>query len=255
MSAVQAFESVSTWRQPVPPPASAARAALIGDVAARVAGLGPGRLRVAVDGLTCAGKTSFSRELAAALRDLGWPTMRASMDDFKNPWREARALGYDRVSGEGYYRNAYDFRSARDLLLAPAAPGGSGDLVLCAHDPLTGEDHRDTVIAAPADAVLIVDSVFAFRPAYNDFWDYRIRLEVDAGLALRRGVARDTAMEGAQEALRVHRDRYHAAEMIYLAEVGPKALADLIIDNSDFARPVIAGGRDSGGRASREEPR
>jgi len=252
MRAVQAFESVSTWRQPVPPAASAARAALIGDVAARVAGLAPGRLRVAVDGLTCAGKTSFGHELAAALRELGRPTIRASMDDFKNPWREARELGYDRVSGEGYYRNAYDFRSARDLLLAPAAPSGSGNLVLCAHDPLTGEDHRGTTIAAPADGVLIVDSVFAFRPEYNGFWDYRIWLEVDAGLALRRGIARDAAMEGAQEAQRVHRDRYHAAVMIYMAEVSPKSLADLIIDNTDFARPVILGGRAAGRPAGRE---
>jgi uridine kinase len=224
----------------MPAPASAARAALTGDVAARVAGLASGRLRVAIDGLTCAGKTSFGHELAAALRDLGRPTIRASMDDFKNPWREARELGYDRLSGEGYYRNAYDFRS-------------SGDLVLCGHDPLTGEDQRDTTITAPADAVLIVDSVFAFRPEYNDFWDYRIWLQVDTELALRRGVARDAAREGAQEALRVHRDRYHAAEMIYLTEVGPKALADLIIDNSDFARPVLLGGRDSG-RVGREEP-
>jgi uridine kinase len=255
MRPVQAFESVSTWRQPAPPPASAARAALIAGAAARVADLGPGRLRVAVDGLTCAGKTSFGHELAAALRDLGRPTARASMDDFKNPWREARELGYDRISGEGYYRNAYDFRSARDLLLAPAAPGGSGRLVLCAHDPLTGEDHRDTTITAPPDAVLIVDSVFAFRPEYNSFWDYRIWLEVDAGLALRRGIARDAAMEGAQQAEQVHRDRYHAAAMIYMAEVGPRLLADLIIDNSDFARPVILGGRDSGERVSREEPR
>jgi uridine kinase len=250
---VQAFESMSTWRQPTPAPASAARTALTGDVAARVAGLAPGRLRVAIDGLTCAGKTSFGHELAAALRDLDRPTIRASMDDFKNPWREARELGYDRVSGEGYYRNAYDFRSARDLLLAPAAPGGSGELVLCGHDPLTGEDHRNKTIIAPADAVLIVDSVFAFRPEYNDFWDYRVWLEVDAGLALRRGIARDAAMEGAQEALRVHRDRYYAAEMIYLAEVGPKSLADLIIDNSDFARPVLLGGLRSG-HVGREEP-
>jgi uridine kinase len=256
MRAVQAFESVSTWRQPAPPPASAARTALIADVAAEVADLGQGRLRVAVDGLTCAGKTSFGHELAAALRDLGRATIRASMDDFKNRWREARELGYDRVSGEGYYRNAYDFRSARDLLLAPAAPGGSGRLVLCAHDPLTGEDHRDTTITAPADAVLIVDSVFAFRPEYNSFWDYGIWLEVDAGLALRRGIARDAALEGAEQAEQVHRDRYHAAEMIYMAEVGPKLLADLIIDNSNFARPVILGGlRGVGARAGPEERR
>jgi len=76
MRPVQAFESVSTRRQPLPPAASAARPALIEDVAARVAGIAPGRLRVAIDGLTCAGKTSFGHELAAALRELGRPTRR-----------------------------------------------------------------------------------------------------------------------------------------------------------------------------------
>ena len=235
---MQAFESVSTWHQPVPPPASPERTALVKDVAARLAGIAPGRLRVAIDGLTCAGKTSFGHELAAALRDLGRPTMRASLDDFKNTWREARELGYDRLSGEGYYRNAYDFRSARELLLEPAGPDGAGELVLCAHDPLTGQDHRGTTITAPAGAVLIVDSVFAFRPEYNEFWDYRIWLEVAPDLALRRGIARDAPREGAAEAASVHRDRYHAAERIYVAEVGPRALADLIIDNTDFARPA-----------------
>jgi uridine kinase len=239
---VQAFESVSTWRQPAPPAASPARTALIRDVAARIGNVAPGRLRVAIDGFTCAGKTSFGHELAAALRDLGRPTARASLDDFKNPWREARELGYDRLSGAGYYRNAYDFRSARELLLEPAGPDGSGELVLCGHDPLTGEDHRGTTVTAPPGAVLIVDSVFAFRPEYNEFWDYRIWLEVDPGLALRRGIARDAPTEGAAEAASVHRDRYHAAEMIYLAEVGPRALADLIIDNTDFARPALRDG-------------
>jgi len=47
---------------------------------------------------------------------------RASMDDFEHPWRHAREHGYDRLSGEGYYRNAYDFRSARDLLLQARRP-------------------------------------------------------------------------------------------------------------------------------------
>jgi len=183
-------------------------------------------LRVAVDGLTGAGKTSFGHELAAALRALGRPTLRASMDDFKHPWRHARKHGYDRLSGEGYYRNAYDFRSARDLLLRPAGPSGSGVVVLCGHDPLTGEDHRDKRVHAPVDAVLIVDSAFAFRREYNEFWDYRIWLDVDADMALARGIARDTEMEGLEEATRVHRDRYHAAERIYLAEVDPMSLAD-----------------------------
>ncbi|MGH3782606.1 MAG: hypothetical protein ACRDRO_18790, partial [Pseudonocardiaceae bacterium] len=146
-------------------------------------------------------------ELAAALRGLSGPILRACMDDFKNPWREAREQGYDRVSGEGYYRNAYDFHSARELLLGPASSGGFGQVVLCAYDPLTGEDHCNKVILAPTDAVLIVDSVFAFRPEYNAFWDYRIWLDVDIRLSLSRGISRDTDAEGLEEATRLHQDR------------------------------------------------
>lgn len=236
---VLAFESVSTWRQPVPVAASAERVQLIAGLAARIDGLAPGRLRVAVDGYTAAGKTSFGYGLAAALRELGRPTLRASFDDFKNPWSEARRLGYDRVSGEGYYRNAYDFRSARELLLGPAGADGTGRVVLCARDPLTGEDHRGYAVEAPGNAVLIVDSVFAFRPEYNSRWEFRIWLDIDPETALQRGIERDTGMEGLAEATRVHRDRYHLAEQIYLAEVHPLDLADVIVDNRDFVRPRI----------------
>ena len=143
------------------------------------------------------------------------------------------------MSGEGYYRNAYDFRAATELLLAPAGPHGSGQVVLCAHDPLTGRDRRDVVIDAPLDAILIVDSVFAFRPEYNGLWDYRIWLDVNSQLSLSRGIERDSAAEGLEIATKLHRERYRPAEAIYVAEVSPRALADIVIDNSDFANPVV----------------
>jgi uridine kinase len=112
-------------------------------------------------------------------------------------------------------------------------------VALCGHDPLTGEDHRDKRISAPPDAILVVDSVFAFRPEYNDGWEYRIWLDVDPETALCRGIARDRATEGVAEATRVHRDRYHVAERIYLTEIRPQAVADVIIDNRDFASPRL----------------
>jgi len=236
---VTSFESVSTWRQPEPEPASGSRTRLIGDVANTISQLSPRRLRIAIDGRTGAGKTSLGHELAAALRKLGRSTLRASLDDFKHPWRDARERGYDRVTGEGYYRNAYDFRSAVDLLLVPAGPDGSGDVVLCAHDPLTGVDHRATFVAAPDDAVLIVDSVFALRPEYDAYWDFRIWLEVEPEVAFARGIGRDLDAEGIDEATRVRRDRYGPAEEIYIAEVRPISKSDLIIDNNDCSRPKI----------------
>lgn len=236
-----AFESVSTWKQETPPPLSPARSALIAELGAEINALAPHRLRVAVDGFTASGKTSFGHELAAAIRALGRSTLRASFDDFKKPWRDAKEKGYDRITGDGYYRNAPDFESARGLLLEPAGPDGSGSVVLCAHDPLTGVDHRSVTVHAPADSVLIVDSVFAFRPEYDEYWDHRIWLDVSPELSLQRGIDRDTDLEGRAEAERLHRDRYHAAELIYIDEVNPRARAQVIIDNSDLAAPRIVG--------------
>jgi uridine kinase len=234
---VDAFESVSTWRQPIPPAASPARTDLIAHVAADIVARSDRRIRVAVDGRTAAGKTSFAHELAAAVRACGRPTLRASLDDFKHPWQHAREHGYDRRSGSGYYRNAHDHASVRRLLLEPAGPGGSGHVVLWAHDPLTGADHRDVVVRAGPDAVLVVDTVFAFRPEWDDLWEYRIWLEVDAAEALARGVARDGSRDGVDEATLVHQERYAVAEELYLAEVDPVSRADAVIDNHDWAAP------------------
>ena len=222
------------------------RRALLDVLAAEICGISDDRLRVAVDGYTAAGTTSFGHELAASIRRLGRSTLRASLDDFKKPWRDAIEKGYDRISGHGYYRNAADFETARDLLLRPAGPRGSGTVVLCADDPLTGVDHRATTVEAPPGAVLIVDAVFAFRPEYNEFWDFRIWLNIDPALALERGISRDTEMEGREEAERLHRDRYHAAELIYVREVDPLSLADVVVDNTVFEAPEIVNHRSAG---------
>ncbi len=234
---VPGFTSVSSWAQPEPAQSSRERTELIEAVARHIDGLSPARLRVCVDGFTASGKTSFGHELATALRHLGRPTLRASLDDFKNPWSEGHL--YDRRSGEGYFRNAFDFKSARSLLLEPAGSQGSGEVALCGIDPITQENHQSVTVSAPANAVLIVDGVFAMRPQYDDLWDFRIWLDVDFELSVQRGIARDTDMEGREAAEALHRDRYGAAERVYLAEVDPLARADLVIDNRDFAAPRL----------------
>lgn len=225
----------------MPLPASSKRVDVIDAVARRIISIRPERIRVIVDGYTASGKTSFAHELAAAVRQYGRPTLRASFDDFKKPWRDSREKGYDRSSGEGYYRNAPDFESARELLLRPAGRDGSGTVVLCAHDPLTGEDHRNVVVGAQPDAVLIVDSVFGMRAEYDEFWDFRIWIDVPQDLAIVRGIERDNKMEGRDEAERLHRDRYQIGEQIYVREVAPKSRADVVIDNSDYANPTVVG--------------
>ena len=205
----------------------------------RVLALGRGRLRVAIDGRTAAGKTSFGHELAQRLSAAGRPVLRASLDDFKKPWRDRHL--YDRESGEGYYRKAFDYARVRTLLLEPAAPEGSGDCVLCSIDPLTQIDHSSVLTRAAPDAVLIVDGVFALRPELDDQWEFRIWMETDEHTSLQRGTRRDEDWAGS-EAEAVHRDRYQVAERIYIDEVDPARRADIVIENSSFGRPRIVRG-------------
>jgi uridine kinase len=230
------YRSVSTWQQPIPVNVSTQRASLLDHVTQRVLGQGRGRLRVGIDGLTASGKTSFGHELAERISRVGRPVLRASLDDFKKPWQDRHR--YDRESGEGYYRNAFDYAAVGTLLLEPAGADGSGNCVLCSIDPLTQTDHSKVITEAAPDAVLIVDGVFAFRPEINRYWDLRIWLDINPELSVHRGVGRDQARLGA-DAEALHRHRYLAAERIYIAEVDPVGLADLTIDNSRFDRPEL----------------
>ncbi|MGH3982802.1 MAG: uridine kinase [Pseudonocardiaceae bacterium] len=231
--------SVSTWQQPLPRPASPERSALVDSIAQRILTLGPGRLRVGIDGRTAAGKTSFGHELAEQISRSGRPVLRATLDDFKKPWRDRHL--YDRESGEGYYRNAFDYAALVELLLKRFGAHGATDCALCSIDPLTQLDHSSVLTPAPPDAVLIVDGVYAFRPEINHFWDFRIWLEVDAETSVRRGAQRDQDWAGSEsEAL--HRDRYLPAEQLYIQEVGPLRLADIVIDNSALDAPDIVRG-------------
>lgn len=231
--------SSSTWQQPVPPPGSAERRRVVQRVADRILELGPGRLRVGIDGRTAAGKTSFGHELAERIVLQGRPVLRACLDDFKRPWRDRHL--YDRESGEGYYRNAFDYGAVADLLLEPCGPTGSSPVALCSIDPLTQRDHSGEVIDVTDDAVLLVDGVFAFRPEIDDHWDLRIWLAIDADMSVSRGSIRDRDWAGS-DAEALHRDRYGVAEDFYVAEVDPIAMADVVIDNADLQHPRILRG-------------
>jgi uridine kinase len=230
--------SVSTWQQPTPPPAGPTRARVLDGLVDMIDSLGNHRLRIAIDGLTAAGKTSLGHELANGLSRRGRPVFRASLDDFKRPWNERH--WYDRLSGEGYYRNAFDREAACRLLLNPSDPHADGLVALCSIDPLTQIDHSAVKSAIPANGVLIVDGAFAYRPEINTYWDFRIWIEIPAELSVRRGVERDAEATGdAEQAEALHRDRYLAGELLYIDEVNPRSFVDVILDNTLFDSPRL----------------
>ena len=101
-----------------------ARKQLLKDLADELlAGARHGRLLIAVDGPTAAGKTTFADELALALRDDGATVFRASLDDFLLP--RARRYARGRSSAQGRYEDSYDYSLFRRVLVDPFLMAGS----------------------------------------------------------------------------------------------------------------------------------
>jgi uridine kinase len=214
------------------------RAAVIVQVAGIICARAPGHpVRVAVDGITSSGKTTFASEIAEAVSARGRPVARVSMDGYHH--RRAHRHRQGRLSADGYYEDAYDLDRAARELLQPLGPGGTRRYRDRIIDLATDEPADSWAEAAP-ETVLVVDGSFLQRAELRDHWDEVIYLDVAFEVALARGVARDAAAFGGRDAAtEAFTRRYHAAGNRYLAEVDPRRRASIVVDNNDLARPRL----------------
>jgi len=194
--------------------------------------------RVAVDGVTASGKTTLAGEIGASVAARGRPVIRLSMDGFHHPRSHRYRQG--RGSADGYYEDAYDFASFATAVLCPLGPGGSGYYRPAIIDLATDTAVDGAPVAAPRDAILIVDGSFLQRDELRDEWDVRIFVATSFENAAARGVARDAALLGGRDqAADAFATRYHAAGRRYLTEVDPRGRADLIFVNDDLSHPTL----------------
>jgi uridine kinase len=214
---------------------TAARAALLAAVAARIDALPAGRpVRVAVDGVTAAGKSTFAGELVAHVRR---PVVRATVDDFNRPSSERYARG---EGPESYYHDTFDLESLRSLLLDPLAPDGDRRYRSASFDSFDDVPVDAPLHVAPQDAALVLDGIFLLRPELADIWDLSVFLAVDRAVALERAIARDASRLGGEGATRLRYEaRYVPGETIYLEAAEPAARADVVIENTDPDRPRL----------------
>src|SRR4051812_3539645 len=77
-------------------------------------------LRVAVEGVTGAGKSTFAAELAGAVSTAGAPALQLSADDFDHRTERRHR---DPDPARGYYRDAYNLPALRRLVLDPLGAG------------------------------------------------------------------------------------------------------------------------------------
>ncbi|WP_433269626.1 hypothetical protein ACQPZF_07485 [Actinosynnema sp. CS-041913] len=171
------------------------------DLVQALAGLVSAPLRVAVDGPDAAGKST----LAAALgRRLGVEV--TSVDDFHHPPEVRHRRGP--WSPEGYYRDTFDYPALR------------------------------RAVSARAGSVVLVEGVFLLRPELRDDWDLAVYLHVSPEETLRRALVRDVGLFGDAVRERYER-RYLPGQALYRAEADPLARADVLVDHTDPARPLV----------------
>lgn len=194
-------------------------------------------LRVAVDGITAAGKTTFARELTAAVVQRGRPATQLSMDGYHHVRAHRHRQG--RESAAGYYEDAYDFAAFARLVLEPLSARQKHRYVPSIIDLASDTVEQAEPIELTADALLIVDGSFLQREL-RAFWDEVIWLDTDFELARARGARRDaSALGGLEAAQRIYTARYHAAQRRYLEEVRPRERATIVISHDDPSAPVL----------------
>ena len=97
---------------------------------------------------------------------------------------------------------------------------------------------NEKTFQANDNTVIIVEGVLLYREPLDEYFDYRIFLDISFDEVLRRAQERDVPKYG-EAFLQRYVDRYIPAQKIYLNEYSPKEKCQLIIDNNDFTKPVV----------------
>lgn len=195
-------------------------------------------VRVGIDGVCGSGKSTFARELTAALLTRNANAVHLDSDGFHH----ARSVRYRQGpdSARGYYEDAYNFDALAEQVLRPLGPGGSLVYATRVHDLPTDEHVPNDKATADPDCTVIFDCTFLQRGALRDLWDEVIFLDVDREVATARGVSRDAERFGSPETARAaYESRYMAACDIYLREERPVERASIVVDNNDLHAPLL----------------
>ena len=216
-----------------------ARAGVLDELAASIAAIQLGHpVRVGIDGIDAAGKTTLADELAPFVEARGRPALRASVDDFHRP-RDARYRRGE-LSPEGFYRDTFDYDAVRAMLLDPLGPHGDRRARTRLWDHVADAAVPEEWVTVSDDVILLCDGVFLHREEVLDAWDVRVFVEADLDIAVERGIRRDACRMPSMEATRErYRLRYTPAQVRYLEERRPRELAHFVLQNTDPDEPVL----------------
>ena len=194
-------------------------------------------VRVGIDGVDCSGKTTLADELASKLDEPGRKIIRVSIDKFHNCKKIRYRKG--RQSPRGYYEDSFDNDAIITCVLDPLGPESNLMYRDSQFDFRTDTPVNSPLQKAAANSILIFDGVFLLKPELVSYWDFTIFVDVGFEETIKRARNRDQYLFGsADEVEAIYRTRYIPGQKIYLDSVQPRQKADIVINNTDFERPL-----------------
>ncbi len=192
------------------------------------------RVLVSIDGPDAAGKTTLADQV---VEHLEMPWLRASIDGFHQPRVDRVKRGS--LSPVGYFHDSFNYAVLTEELLMPFQ-AGAGTVRSQAFDWRADAPVEQAPTRVPERAVLVFDGVFVLRPELRRFWDLSIYLRAPSDVVLERALVRDVGALGSPDEVRQrYQDRYLPGQAIYRDECDPERYADVVVDNSDFANPIV----------------
>ena len=194
-------------------------------------------LKVAIDGIDAAGKTTLSGALESLLSRKK-PVIRASIDSFHYPREIRYRRGAD--SPEGYYFDSFDYQALKSMLLEPLGTDGNRQIRTAVFDYKRNTPAEAQSSTAPEDVILLFDGVFLMRPELVDQWDITIYVDINFDTSLQRALLRDKNLLGKADKIRNrYKRRYIPGQQIYLENCQPRKHADIIMQNDNLEKPNI----------------
>ena len=211
------------------------RKAILADIASEIDSIRDRQIvRVAVDGVDGAGKTTFADELADFLAG---PVIRASVDSFHNP----RAIRYARgkSSPVGFFADSFNYARLKALLLDPLSSEPATRYCCAFFDHRADAEVEQQWHDPPARGVLVFDGIFAHRPELVDYWDYSVFLDVTPQESVRRCIEREGVTGISYDPSDPAHTRYVAGQAIYLEQCDPMNRCTRHIVNEPLDRPRL----------------
>ncbi len=196
-------------------------------------------LIIGINGVDGSGKTTMASNLADTLRQRGSEALVLSVDDFHFPRAHRARRG--ELSPEGFRFDSIDFESIATQALHPLRTAEAFPIrIATATRDLAQDRSRLETATVDAGSVVIVEGIFLFQAPVLPLLDFKIFVDVTFDTVLKRVVERDAVHFGTPDAvIERYTKKYIPGQMLYLDEVEPKKLADVVINNNDWAQPKI----------------